>query len=290
MNKSIRVLIVEDREEYQKIFQEIVHTLTYQTTIVSTLTGALDAIERVTFHVAIVDLRLIDDQSSNWDGFKVLKRLKELNEGTKAIVLTAFGEVEQASDAFRNYHVFHFIRKSKMDIIEVSNEIRRAATEAEKEMALPSRAALSTSAILGKDVDALSKFLLGDSNSTNMEFNLRNSEELDIFIKRCLHDFQPVIPALQTKIIEDELPKGKKCFRLRVWSKAVGAPIELFLGGKSDAPDEAIKFEKNAEKFKEVGCIEKIAEASSQHYEAVIYTLGTLHFNHFIHRENQPSL
>jgi ActR/RegA family two-component response regulator len=110
MKYDRRVLIVEDDLSWQDLYKEILTDAGYKVETTSNLATSLDALDRVFFHVAIVDLRLSEKDESNRDGLDVLDRIWKLDEGTAAIVASGYLEVSMF-DEFRTYGIFDLAEK-----------------------------------------------------------------------------------------------------------------------------------------------------------------------------------
>ena len=282
MSDTKRVLIVEDRKDFQKIFAEIVAGLGYHSQTAATLKEGLAALDRATFHVALVDLRLDDEDKDNWDGFQILERITALDEGTRPIVLTAFGEVEDSSEAFRKHHVFDFIRKQKVDIPEVMDKIRQAADQASQEMARPARLPDLTSLIKGISP----KQILGQFEA--------NFEELEFFFRRLLNELQPVLP--DKKPAETYVGPGiKSSLRVRFWSKGLVGPVVVWLGNRDEIEKAIRDVDRSAAVMQKMGYGRKIQEVfgapepssphlpkpSITHLGGAVYTLIDVPFEEF---------
>jgi len=93
---AARILIVEDDEAVLETLHAILDRAGYQVEQATDLRQALAAIERSVFDVAVLDLRLGED-----DGLTVLRHLKEKSPGAAGLILTGFGSLETAVQALR---------------------------------------------------------------------------------------------------------------------------------------------------------------------------------------------
>ena len=129
----IKVLIVEDREEHQKLFKRIVvGKLGYECMIASSLDESLMLLKAQKFHIVLTDLSLSPDNDRNRDGIKVLAFIKESNLKVKSLVLTAYGDVVDADKCFSTYNISGFIPKIA-DVETIILRIKNVAEMALKE-------------------------------------------------------------------------------------------------------------------------------------------------------------
>ncbi len=110
---SAHGLIVEDRPEWQQIFQRILADISCLTlTVVSSYKEAIKALAQCSFHLVITDLRLIDEDSHNIDGFVLLKRLYESGNNATIILTSGFASLELIREAKLRYQAADFFLKS----------------------------------------------------------------------------------------------------------------------------------------------------------------------------------
>lgn len=109
----VRVLIVEDLHEWQQIFARALSEIPdLKLAVVSTYHQALDALSRDSFQLVITDLRLIDKDSHNIDGFVLLKKLFESGADTKIILTSGFASTDLIREATIKYQAVDFFLKS----------------------------------------------------------------------------------------------------------------------------------------------------------------------------------
>ena len=111
-----RVLVVENLPEWREELVEILHKAEYQVDSASSLMEALKKLNETLYHVLVLDIRLdeTDQSESNNDGIELLDHLKTsgLSKAIKVIILSAFGNIESARIAFRDYDVADFLGKN----------------------------------------------------------------------------------------------------------------------------------------------------------------------------------
>jgi DNA-binding response OmpR family regulator len=228
MNKT-RILIVEDRPDFQNIFIKIVNRLKFEYQVAASLEQSIELLQRYSFHIALVDLSLDDKDTNNRDGFKVLDLIKKLNEGTESIILTAYGKSRDADKIiFGKYGLFGFIDKADMDISDVTNRIKAAAEKANLEMYKPSKLFQSMENIIPNQHLA---WMIKSIKGENVDITETKIAELETFLKRLLVDFTPLLPNKKEKRgVIVPLEKGLPTIKTQYWSKALGCAVEMWVG------------------------------------------------------------
>lgn len=96
MAKHARILIAEDEERLRRLLQMLLSTQGYELTLAADGAEAWHHFSNGHFDVVITDLRM-----PNMDGLTLLRKIKEANEATSVIVITAFGSIENAVEAMQ---------------------------------------------------------------------------------------------------------------------------------------------------------------------------------------------
>jgi DNA-binding NtrC family response regulator len=84
------VLVVEDDPSWQMNYEEILEEEGYLVELAANKEEAAHKLRERTFDVAIVDLRLVDDDPRNRDGAEVVKLMHDLKVPTRAIVKSGY--------------------------------------------------------------------------------------------------------------------------------------------------------------------------------------------------------
>jgi DNA-binding NtrC family response regulator len=83
------ILIVDDQQNWRDVLSALLQSQhTVQTA--SSFEEAKQAIVELTFDVAILDVRLIDQDRFNVEGLNLLKMIKETKPGTGVVILTGY--------------------------------------------------------------------------------------------------------------------------------------------------------------------------------------------------------
>ncbi len=115
-----RILVVDDDQRWRNTFHRFLNAEGYSVTLTSSFQEAIEALEKGCFHLAVVDIRLVDWDKDNEEGLKILAHMKEMGlaEVTKSIVVTAYGTTARQRSAFKKYNVLDFIPKEGEDDIQ----------------------------------------------------------------------------------------------------------------------------------------------------------------------------
>ena len=83
-----RILIVDDMPDWRKLLSNLLDN--YEIKALATYKEAVDAIEQWEFDVAVLDIRLEDENIWNVDGIDLLEKIKEKHPMTSLIILTGY--------------------------------------------------------------------------------------------------------------------------------------------------------------------------------------------------------
>src|SRR5215471_16111084 len=90
-HRSLRVLFVDDEKSLQEFMRSELPRLGHDVTVCPDGRAGLKALEKSTFDVAILDLRM-----PGMTGIEVLDQLKQISPDTEAIVMTGHASMETA--------------------------------------------------------------------------------------------------------------------------------------------------------------------------------------------------
>ncbi|HLN30897.1 MAG TPA: sigma-54 dependent transcriptional regulator [Gemmataceae bacterium] len=135
LHKSLRLLFVDDEKSLQEFMRSELPRLGHEVTVCQDGRAALKALEKSTFDVAILDLRM-----PGMTGIEVLEQLKQIAPDTEAVVMTGHASMETAIDAVR-LGAFDYITKP-CKLAEIEAVLRKVAEKRDlqhKNLALQSR-------------------------------------------------------------------------------------------------------------------------------------------------------
>ena len=127
MSRLGRILLIEDRKDWQETLSELLEIQGYHVEVASTFDGAVAALARTFYHLAIIDVRLVDWDETDTAGMVILERLKQvgLSDAIEKIMISAYGTIGLLREAFREYRVSDFILKEEFNQTEFLQTVRR---------------------------------------------------------------------------------------------------------------------------------------------------------------------
>jgi ActR/RegA family two-component response regulator len=95
MPQSVQVLVVDDdpawpRQYKYRLEKEGIHNMD----IAHTKEQALQMVSHKSYDLAVIDLRLVDDDQENFDGIEIIEKIREGTHPTKIIVMSGFLSTE----------------------------------------------------------------------------------------------------------------------------------------------------------------------------------------------------
>lgn len=115
MENKPRILVVDDDIRWQEIYREALEGYDYDVVAVGNKDSALDALDKIFFHAAIVDLKLAENEK-NRDGLDVLRRIWVLDEGTRAVVGSGYLDISMFDE---------FQKMGILSLTEIPTEARK---------------------------------------------------------------------------------------------------------------------------------------------------------------------
>lgn len=135
MSITGRVLLIEDRADWRKQLSRYLRQEGHSFETVETYHEALAVLDRQTFDVVLVDLRLVDWDDTNYKGLELLPRIDELRKenGTQAIIVTAHPTSENIREAFQDHDISDFLLKSDLNSQRFKQAVGKAVGKAQEE-------------------------------------------------------------------------------------------------------------------------------------------------------------
>ncbi len=286
MESKPRVLIVEDDSTWQTVYRDALTAAGYLVETAGDLATAMEVLDRRFFHVAVVDLKLSEDES-NRDGLLVLRRIWALDE-TLVVVGSGFADVSMF-DEFRQIGIFGFteiptearkhlqaidfykghVRKDEF-FVSIMDKINKAVLEALSK-SVSQKWLASPFAVL-KDVSARDvQQLLGVGPMT----------ELRPFLTSLI---QPLFPWLQAKrdvvMIKDEHQRKVVAFEALCWSRDLGKPVVIRFG-RRDTFHKLNDIAPVGSDGLDIEIQEEQSRKSSSHFEGVVYHVANIDFDRY---------
>jgi len=132
---KLRVLFVDDEASIRDVMRNELPRMGHDVTVCEDGQKAIEAVEKNTYHAAIVDLRM--PGLSGWD---VIDHLKKVSPETEVIISTGHGAMDDAIQAVRR-GAYDFLQKP-CKLFEIANVLQRVGDKqalANKAIALESR-------------------------------------------------------------------------------------------------------------------------------------------------------
>jgi CheY-like chemotaxis protein len=127
MIKQRRVLVVEDRADWNHVLVETLEQASFEVDTATDTTRARQLLDANFYHAMILDIRMDDGDTSNVDGLKLLEELHKrgLTEAIQIVILSAYGNKEQMRKAFRDMQVADFIFKQRFNAHAFLDDVER---------------------------------------------------------------------------------------------------------------------------------------------------------------------
>lgn len=119
----IRVLVVDNVPDVGAMLSGILADAGYQAQAVQSADEALQALKKDLCHIAIIDMRLEEEDESDESGLKLTQKVKTRFPNVKVIILTGYATVEQALKATREYRAFDYVDKGILNSQEGIQEL-----------------------------------------------------------------------------------------------------------------------------------------------------------------------
>jgi DNA-binding NtrC family response regulator len=129
--KKPRILLLEDEEQWIDMLSGYLED-DYEVCPAKSLGEAEAWLERATFRLAIVDIRLIAHDGRDESGFRFIEELRtrEILRDMSLVIVSAYGTVERVRKAFKDYKVYDFVDKGTLDPLKFKQTVTEAMAEA----------------------------------------------------------------------------------------------------------------------------------------------------------------
>jgi CheY-like chemotaxis protein len=230
-----RILVVEDEDDLRGPYRRCLERRGFNVDEAPNFDAATLLINAKSYHVAIVDVMLGGRGVFNLDGLKVLQVLKELDEGTKPIVLSSQTDTQVTANSLQEYGAFRYLKK---DIISTEGLDRLAEVVIET-------LTICKLITFGEEYHGRQQI-----EKRALIFLVGEQKNESLFVDRCLRTLKPkggyteletFLHSFIVRLTPLMLPIGKKEFAIvdenakiiygSFWSKAVGVPITIVISG-----------------------------------------------------------
>jgi CheY-like chemotaxis protein len=124
------ILIVDDAPRFRDLLRNALANEGYAIETAASLAAAREALAAAQFKLAILDIRLVDEDKSNLDGLQLFHDIGRTNRRTKVILITGWEEAEKHLPAESNPSIVGFIKKDAIDLDRYRSLVRKAVTGA----------------------------------------------------------------------------------------------------------------------------------------------------------------
>lgn len=108
-----RVLVVDDQQIWIELFDEILCEIGLKVVTASNYDDAIRLLDTQSFDVAVIDVRLDEEDPQNIQGMEILAYIDQIGIGNvlAKIVITGYGTRDWVRESFKKYAVDDFIPK-----------------------------------------------------------------------------------------------------------------------------------------------------------------------------------
>lgn len=125
-----QVLVVDDDPEWQLLLSETISEMGLIGHFASSVSEAEAKLKRRFCHLVIVDLNLKSDELGNRDGMKLLKWLRQTNEGTQSLVVSGYATTRTWREILKSEDAYDVLEKE--DVAEIPLKIREGLAIAKR--------------------------------------------------------------------------------------------------------------------------------------------------------------
>jgi DNA-binding NtrC family response regulator len=136
MSAPGRILLVEDREDWEKQITRYLRQGKYSYDVASDVVQAEGMLQDSKgWDVVVLDLRLKDWEEGNFEGMGLLPNIDALRRanGTQVIIVTAYPRSGNIREAWKDYEVADFFLKQDFDPDAFKQALRAAVKTAKEE-------------------------------------------------------------------------------------------------------------------------------------------------------------
>lgn len=270
MNRQGRILIVENEQRWRNALTGVLQKAGFQAEAVETTRQAWECLEEAFYHLAILDIRMEDDDPTDTEGISLLRRLSAegLTEAMSIIMLSAYGTKEQMREGFKDHDIADFLAKEDFDDREFIEQVRKIiATRLPVNLSL----AIHWQQVSGPDQVVLNLKIGGARIKHKSPMRSRLAEELDDLLCRLFHRAD----SLLVKPLESGF-SGMAVLLATPSSSATGAgqPFIIKCGDVREINSEYQRFKDYVQNFIGGGRITSVIERRrTAHLGGIVYSL-----------------
>jgi ActR/RegA family two-component response regulator len=245
MSTIVDVLIVDDDQDWRERMRELVEDR-FSSCQVASEKDAMALIKKQYFHFAIVDKSLILHNGEDEGGMRILKTLKELDQGTGRLMLTSYGSIQSARDALKNWDASDYLEKKLLEgdkQQEIRNQISQMILNARQDYQKrfgsgieQIRAGFNTENWAVWETDIIMAISMPGKRVEYKDFK--------DFINSLVNELSPLIPYENDNPLK--LNKDTVLAEGNYWSKGLGQSVKLIFGRVDDIDAKVQSLSKDA--------------------------------------------
>lgn len=243
-----RILVVDDEEHWRNTVQRVLVAAGYDVVTVEEPKKAQERLRSESFHLAILDIRMVDDDPENVAGMTLVEALNDLGlaSAVKVVMLSAYGTKEQMRKAFARYDVADFVDKQKFDNREfrtLVDDVFREDVRVNLDLKVSWRGSTARDALVGvfvDDVDGAGRVRKGTPAQERL------ADELDDLLRRLFVDATSLIV---TPIAPGHSGAGVLRVQPFFPDGGGGNPVVVKFGDRATIETEQAHFEKHVKHF-----------------------------------------
>jgi DNA-binding NtrC family response regulator len=111
-----RILVVDDRDNWRNEIVLMLQDEGYEVVAADSYAAAIQILQEVPYHLAVIDVRLIDADPANTDGLRLIDAIEENHWPTAVIVVTGYGRAKyEPNPVLKSPRVKAFLGKREFD-------------------------------------------------------------------------------------------------------------------------------------------------------------------------------
>lgn len=182
-------------------------------------------------HAAVIDLSLLENDPKDRKGFGAVEYLQDFNEATKVLILTAHAESKDVRMAWKRLGVEDFLEKVDSSPAEIKKYIDIAVRKAK----------LQVDRQLNVDLSFYTMLSEYSLQAVREELGCGGEQEIRTVFEEALRPYFPF--DRKYKRVSFEKIKEHTVLYVQLWSRYLGAKIDVRIGASDDCEFRAIAIE-----------------------------------------------
>ncbi len=231
------ILVIDDQENWREVLSSPLG-MEYVVQEAASYEEAIKLLQRQWFHLAIIDIRLVDEDPKNVQGMELLETIRKDSDVTSTIIVTAYPTIETVKKALHGFKADDYILKHSPEdgsfkLREYRKSVQQAVEKAkglyEKEDST-SKLDLITGMSLQQMADAIATHgEIAKSKTAKRDFKI----ELGSLVTDLLRGLSPLIPHPNGARVSQGI-MGGATIETDYWSKMLGKAITVRFGAKDE--------------------------------------------------------